>query len=467
MTAIDRLREMVSVRGPKVVTAAHSAAATAGASAFAAGGNAFDAALAACFMETVALPMKAGLFGDLVALMRVKGGEWTSLVSVGAAPAALAAGETLERVGPKSVGVPGAPHGYATLHGYARLELERLIRPAVVASESGVPWSRVALSYVSEAAPVLAKYSPNNPYAPGGRIPNVGDIRRMPGLGKLLTAFARDGASVFVGAIGQRIVQDLKRRGGILGEEDLTQRPAQVLPPERRRASERAVMMTTPLPTQGPRLMNVVEECLASGQALPAIVKNERAEAQRKGRQATDGGTSVVTAADDEGNAVIVLHSNSFPQFASGIVLDDGLILNNRPGRGFDLAAPSEAASGPCAGKTPPTTLHAWHLQCGSDVFVGATPGGVNQLPWNAQTVTQLIGGAELATMVTSPRWALDAGGEFSAEEGFPVDGWNEPPAPREALSMRSVQQVLRLADDGFHEAVADPRAGGMALAVF
>ena len=101
MSALDRLREMAAVTGPKVVTAAHSAAATAGTSAFSAGGNAFDAALAACFMETVALPMKAGLFGDLVALFRVRGGEFTSVVSVGAGPSGLAKGQTLERVGPR------------------------------------------------------------------------------------------------------------------------------------------------------------------------------------------------------------------------------------------------------------------------------------------------------------------------------------------------------------------------------
>ena len=34
MSALDRLREMAAVSGPKVVTAAHSAAATAGTSAF-------------------------------------------------------------------------------------------------------------------------------------------------------------------------------------------------------------------------------------------------------------------------------------------------------------------------------------------------------------------------------------------------------------------------------------------------
>ncbi len=467
MAALECLREIVAVSGPRVITAAHTAAATAGANAFAAGGNAFDAVLAACFMETVALPMKAGLFGDLVALLRVGGGDWTSLVSVGAGPLALASGATLERVGPRSVGVPGAPHGYATLQRHARLELSRLVQPAVQASRAGMPWSRVARSYVVEAITTLEKYSPNNPYAPRGRIPEVGEIRKLPGLGDLLLAFAERGASLFTGALAERIVGELQRRGGILVKEDLAQQPARLAPPASRTVTQDVTMMTTSAPTQGERLMAVVEEHLASGRSLTGIVRADRLDAQKRGRLATDEGTSVVAAADDEGNAVVVLHSNSFPQFASGIVMDDGLILNNRPGRGFDLGAPPEAANAPRAGKVPPTTLHAWYLQCGSQTFLGATPGGVNQLPWNAQTVTELVRGKSPGTAVSSPRWALDAGGVLSFEDSVKRDDEAGPFEVRADLSMRSVQQIIRLSDEGLHEAAADPRAGGTALAVF
>src|SRR5947209_1248210 len=245
MSALDRLREMAAVSGPKVVTAAHSAAATAGTSAFSAGGNAFDAALAACFMETVALPMKAGLFGDLVALFRVNGGDFTSVVSVGAGPSGLAKGATLERVGPRSVGVPGAPHGYAMLHGFARLGLERLIAPAVAASEQGLAWTRVARSYVVEAAATLAKLSPGNPYAPNGRIPDVGQIRRLPGLGRLLEAFIRDREAVFEGPPGGNIIDELTRRGGILVADDLKQRPARRLAPIRNLVAPGAELTVT------------------------------------------------------------------------------------------------------------------------------------------------------------------------------------------------------------------------------
>ena len=45
--------------------------------------SAADAAVAACLVEAVALPMKCGLGGDLVALARSKGGPIRALVSVG------------------------------------------------------------------------------------------------------------------------------------------------------------------------------------------------------------------------------------------------------------------------------------------------------------------------------------------------------------------------------------------------
>ena len=134
---IERVREMVTASGSRVVSSAHHAATSAGIGAYAAGGNAFDAALAACFMEGVALPMKCGLGGDLVALFRRAGGPFEAIVSVGPGARALADGETLERLGPRSVGIPGAPDGYATLHRFGRLGLDTLTAPAIAAAETG------------------------------------------------------------------------------------------------------------------------------------------------------------------------------------------------------------------------------------------------------------------------------------------------------------------------------------------
>lgn len=414
-------------------------------------------------METVALPMKCGLAGDVVALYRRAGEEFRALVSIGAAPGALAAGETLERLGPRSIGVPGAPDGYASLHRLGRLPLERLVAPAIEAARVGVPWTEVALAYLDESSDVLERYSPTHPYRVDGRRPKPGEIRRLPGLGAWLSVFAESGAELFAGPQGQRFLAEVQARGGILRNEDLLARPARDVETYAVMLDGGERLIVTPAPTAGPRLVDLMQRSRASAAALPELVRTEREETRERGRTIIDEGTSVVTAADDEGNVVVVVHSNSFPRFGSGVVLDDGLVLNNRPGRGFDLSAPSGAPNAPAAGRVPQTTLHAWALQRGERIDVGATPGGVNQLTWNAQTIADLLAGVDPRDAVTRPRWAFDEKDHFSAEEGITLpDSFRARALPR--FAHRSVQQIATVHADGLASVAADPRAGGVAL---
>ncbi len=465
--AVRLLRTRVAIRAPKVVSAATSLSAAAGAAAYAQGGNAFDAALAACFMDTITLPMKCGLAGDLVALIRRAGGPFEALVSVGAGPLALASGGRMERVGPASVGVPGAPQGFAKIHELARLDLPQLAAPAISAAQIGVPWTGVALSYLIEAQGLLSTYSPGHPYCPGGRLPAVGDLRILPGLGRWLALFAQRREALFEGADGERLLSTLTAAGGLLTAADFHQRPAGMGAPVVGDVAPGLRLTATPSPTHGPRLISTVATVLAGATDPVTAVRQARDTARREGREPTDGGTTLVVAADDAGNVAVVLHSNSFPQFASGMVLDDGLILNNRPGRGFDLTAPPGAANAPAAGKVPWTTLHAWALEREGRTYVGATPGGVNQMPWNVQSVTQLAGGADPADVVIAPRWALDAQDVLSAEPGALPEGMNAD-KPLADLELRSVQQVAALAvNGGLHEIAADPRTGAQALGVY
>lgn len=457
------LAEHAAVRGRRVVTAAHPAAAAAGIETYARGGNAFDAALAACFVETVALPMKCGLAGDVVALARRGGGEWQALVSIGAGPAALAQGAVLERLGPRSVGAPGAPDGYAALHGAAKLPLDALVAPAIRAARDGVAWTRVGVRYVEESRELLAQHNPRGcAYLPDGRIPAVGEVRQAQGLARLLERFAALGAMLFHGEDGERVVAAVAQRGGFLSMEDLRTRPARWLAPARVEIGGRA-LIATPRPTHGPALLDALSRVLVEGMAPVPAALASRAAQRAAGRAAADEGTSVVTAADQDGNAVVVVHSNSFPRFGSGVVLEDGLVLSNRPGRGFDLKAPPGAANAPAAGRVPFTTLHAWALPGAAVTFAGATPGGINQMPWNLQTVLRLIEGQPLGDVVVAPRWALDDADRLTMER----DG--EAPAGAEAvgsvppMSLRSVAQILRLAADALPEAAADPRTGAVA----
>jgi gamma-glutamyltranspeptidase/glutathione hydrolase len=457
------LAEHASARGRRVVTAAHPAAAAAGIGMYARGGNAFDAALAACFVETVALPMKCGLAGDVVALARRAGEDWRALASIGAAPAALAAGATLERLGPRSVGVPGAPDGYAALHAAATLPLEVLAAPAVRLARDGIGWTRLAVGYVEESRALLEQHNPDGcPYLPGGGVPSVGELRYAEGLARLLERYAALGSALFDGEEGERVVAAVRARGGFLSHADLRARPARWLAPARIDLGGRT-LIATPRPTHGPALLDAVRRAVVEGVPPLEAALQARAAQRAAGRAALDEGTSVVTAADDAGNAVVVVHSNSFPRFGSGVVLDDGLVLSNRPGRGFDLAAPPGSANAPAAGRVPFTTLHAWALPGGEVSFAGATPGGVNQMPWNLQTVLRVLAGEALGSVVAAPRWALDEQDRLSLERDGTAPAGAREGTMLEPMSLRSVAQVLRLGAGALPEAAADPRTGAVA----
>lgn len=478
---IDTLVEHVSASGMRAVSAAASLAASAGIATYARGGNAFDAALAACFVETIALPMKCGIAGDLVALFRQRGGPLRALVSVGGAPAAVDRGQRLETLGPASVGVPGAPAGYAALMEMGKLDGTALVQPAIRAARLGVPWTRVGLGYLAEARALLERWSPDCVYLKRPA-PAVGDILHLPGLAQLLEDFCRDGAHLFHGHHGETLVQAVQGRGGLLCMEDLRSHRAHLCDPVALTLGT-STLYATPAPTQGPALLEVMRRLAqhpddlrrrATRHASPdwddselaRLVGDVRAQAHAAQRTANDDGTSVVTAADEEGNAVVVVHSNSFPRFGSGVVLDSGLVLNNRPGRGFALDARAGASGAPKGGKVPPTTLHAWALLGEEADLLGATPGGINQLAWNSQTVASLLAGAPAQRVVVEPRWSLTPRGDCTAERGVILCCDEFKTTQQPSLSNGSVQQIVRVERDGRVSAYADPRAGGTSLAL-
>ncbi len=462
------LAETARACGRRVVGAGAPAAVGAGLAIFCQGGNAFDAAVAACLVEAVALPMKCGLGGDLVALARTNGGPIRALVSVGPGVAALEQGAQLSRVGPRSVGVPGAPDGYAALAGLGRLGLEAVVEPAVRAAEDGVEWSRLAVQFTQEAESLLRTHNGDTPFLPEGRVPRVGERLRLPGLAALLRKFGQLGGELFFGAEGEVLARRLDAAGGLLRADDLRVRPAMWSAPERLPLPDDASLWATPVPTHGPSLLRAVEMAYLEQVDPIAAVRRARTETGQDRRAPAAAGTSVVTAADDGSNAVVVVHSNSFGQYGSGVVIEDwDLVLNNRPGRGFDLDAPAKTPNAPAAGRVPMTTLHAWALEKRDVTLLGATPGGDNQMPWNLQAVLACVAGDDdLGRVVVEPRWAMDGGGQVVCEADHPfADRGGIDVAP--PLSLRSAEQILRLAaDERDVQAVADPRSGARVGAV-
>jgi gamma-glutamyltranspeptidase/glutathione hydrolase len=231
-------------------------------------------------------------------------------------------------------------------------------------------------------------------------------------------------------------------------------------------------LWVTPAPTHGPSLIEAVAESRPGDGPGVLWDRIQKVIANRGSFLSDPSGTSMVSAADAAGNVVVVIHSNSFPRFGSGLVVDEfDLILNNRPGRGF--TAEVGHPNFPAPGKRPATTLHTWAIGDTEPQFLGGTPGGENQMPWNAQTLTQIVSGEVLpGALVVSPRWELLADGGAAVEEGFDAQGIEELGARAHAevvppFDLRCAQQVIVRPQPGeVIVGAVDPRTGGAAVGV-
>ncbi|MFC6854490.1 gamma-glutamyltransferase [Marivibrio halodurans] len=441
-----------------VVTAAVDAAADAGAAMLAAGGNAFDAAVAAACAETVWLPMKCGLAGDVVALFSRAGGPTRALLSIGRGPLALGAGTRLARTGPLSVGGFGAPEGYARLAGLGQLPLDRLVAPAVAMARDGVRWVDQAVRLTAESRDLIARHNDVTPYLPGGGLPVPGEALRLPGLADLLERFGRTGGALFHGEAGDVVLAHLRGLGGMLQRDDLVRAVACEMPCARVDLPGGGILEVTPAPTHGPIHADALARVLSGAAEVEAI------RAARAGFDArAGGGTSVVTAADGAGNRVVLVHSNSFPQYGSGVVVPEfDLILNNRPGRGFALDAPAGHWNAPDPLSVPATTLNAWHLGRREMDVWGGTPGGENQAVWNMQVTAALMGGHDPQQAIDLPKWRLTSDGGIAWE----ADHAARDPADEavEARGLRSALQAIGIdRRTGAFTIGVDPRTGAAA----
>lgn len=484
MGAEPVMAEQVTARGRwGAVAAAAPTAALIGAEALRAGGNAFDAAVAAALAETVLLPPKCGLGGDLIALAwRAGDPAPEALLAIGGAPAGLAAAAAaggMAETGPNAIGVPAAPMGYLALAARGRLPLERLVAPSVDLARRGFAWSRICSVLCEESRALVAAHNPEGTvYYPRGYEADViapGDTVRLPGMAAMLEELAARGAAFFAGPVGEAIERRVARAGGVLTQADLLTARADWLPAHGARLAGLALHVT-PLPTHGPSLADAVaglDEASAASQ--PMVYADVVAAIHRRKRDLSGiSGTSMVTAVDAEGRMVTVIHSNSYPRFGSGIIVPEfDLILANRAGRGFN-SQPGHP-NFPEPGRRPVTTLHAWGVKLADGTrMLGATPGGANQMPWNAQTLARIAAGEnDPGRLIVAPRWEWRPSDDaVVVEEGFPEDvlaGFARiapgvHPVPR--WGMRSAMQIACVSPDLAGTIAADPRTVGAALAL-
>jgi len=476
------MAEQCTARGARgAVAAAAPSAALIGIEMLRDGGNAYDAALSAALAETVLLPPKCGLAGDLIAL------AWTTdasqpqaLLAIGGAPAGLATlamAGGMHETGPSSVGVPGAPAGYLALAKRARLPLERLASPAIELATKGFCWSRICSSLSEESAELVARHNGATRYYPEGRAITPGTVTKLPGLAAAIEALVSDRDRFLEGDVGKAIVDCVQGHGGILTRSDCASFARAEWMSVEKGALGNLPLFVTPAPTHGAALSRALAAVDESTQFPAAAVHTGimQAIAWQRRELSDPNGTSMVSAVDEAGTMVTIVHSNSYPRFGSGLIVGRyDLVLANRAGRGFS-AEPAHP-NFPIAGRRPATTLHAWAVLGPRGLRLqGATPGGANQMPWNAQTLARLVHGElDIGRLVVAPRWEwIPASNGLRLEEGFAAEEETALLSAAagkidrvERWAIHSAMQIIAVdRERGVISAAADPRTVGAALA--
>ena len=198
-----------------------------------AGGNAMDAAVAACAVQCVVEPGSTGIGGDCFCLFAPKGtADVIALNGSGKAPQAANVQwfrdngiAEIEQHTPHSVTVPSAIDGWDRLvRDHGTMSLGELLQPAIAYARDGFPISsRVHADFAGSAGLLAKEPSTAEVYLPGGKVPAVGQLMRMPALAQTLQNVADNGRDAFYrGDIARHLVDYLQGRGGLHTMEDFT-----------------------------------------------------------------------------------------------------------------------------------------------------------------------------------------------------------------------------------------------------
>lgn len=433
-------------------------------SAFAHGGNAVDAAIAANAAAAVVAPHLCGLGGDLFALVMVPDGTVHALNASGragsGADAAAMRAEGLTAVplrhDIRAVTVPGCVDGWIALHGrYGSLALADVLHPAIALAAGGFPASPLlarSVAALDEPGRHQLRELADQATRPGAPV-------RRPGVARALQGVARDGRSSFYGgAFGAGL---LELGDGWFGPADLAAVQADwveplradvfgvelyTMPPNSQgyltlaiaRLAERAGLPASPDDERWAHVL--VEASTAASHDRPAVLHDgadgdalltaagDRAElvdlqsASRRPAPTDGGDTTYLCTADASGLAVSLIQSNAS---GFGTLLAEpttGINLHNR-GLGFSLRSGHPAELAP--GRRPPHTLSpAIAGRDGKLVAVLGTMGGDAQPQIVAQLAARLFGAGESpAAAVAAPRWVLRG-----SETGFDTWTGDRPP---------------------------------------
>ena len=218
------------------IASAYPLASQAGLEILAAGGNAFDAAVAVSAALAVVEPSSSGLGGGgFYLLHRQADGFETMLDAREKAPAAASrdmyldkAGNAIEDAsidGALAAGIPGEPAAFEYLaRKYGKLTLKQNLQPAIRLAREGFPlYARLQGGIRFKRARMLRSPDAAKVFLTAdGAVPDLGAIIKQPDLANTLAAIANQGAKGFYdGRVAADLVAGVRADGGIWTLKDL------------------------------------------------------------------------------------------------------------------------------------------------------------------------------------------------------------------------------------------------------
>ena len=222
--------------GRAAIASAHPAATEAGFEILAQGGNAFDAAVAVSAALSVAEPHSSGMGGGGFFLLHRASDEYEVFVDARETAPGEATrdmyldenGEPIRRAslsGALAAGIPGLPAGLAHVaEKFGRLPLAQSLQPAIRLAEEGLEVDEGTIrrlqGFASRGSPSEAFLAV---FMPSGESPALGELIRQPDLAATLERLAEEGpGSFYSGPEAERMVEEVRRAGGIWRMEDLS-----------------------------------------------------------------------------------------------------------------------------------------------------------------------------------------------------------------------------------------------------
>lgn len=448
-------------------------AARAGADILERGGNAFDAAAAACLACAVLEPQAVDLGGYVLAAVVLDGasGRIWSVDANTVAPAAAtpdmfrieprrpgprtvnereydcSVADDANFYGPLSVGVPGFVAGVGEIWGrWGRLPWPEIVAPAHALVTRGIPYEFVRKD-VEFKRGAIQRY----PATAAFLQPSGGGVWLRPDLARTLERLAAAGwCDFYAGELGREIADFVLSQGGILTREDMAAFAPRITEPLTGRYHG-AELHTAIQPNGGFSVLSALaalEDCALPPDTDPRYWQLMAGAITRVWTErladSTPGGTGKhgtvhVSAADRDGNLVSAtisqggLFGSCLTVPGTGIILGHGMCrFDPHPGLGNSVAA----------GKRPLNNVCPLLIRMADrDVAIG-TRGGRRIVSVAVQLAQRIVDGATVHQAATAPRIHTITGDPLEVSKNF-------DPAIRDTLEHA-----------GYHTDVPDEVAG-------